>query len=162
MSHQQKNLLTLAVSALILAALLLFIPHCATAPAAKTAAVEQPVAACPAVPAKFLSPVSLANSAEWEVVAVEQDARYGLFWFFLQAITRRTDGRTHALAVLAPGDSWPLFYCYLEDTVLVFLRYNPSTHSYVEDQTITVDAYNTIAEYYRVYLNVKVPKRSGV
>jgi hypothetical protein len=154
-----KNLLMMLACALALFAMFFIFPQCASTPAASPAAVETVAPyAGPSVPAGYLTPGDLLGT-EWQVVNLQQDPVFGLYWFFLKC-TKVRDGRTHALVVIAPGQDWPALYNYLENGELVFLKLSKSG-AYVIDK-VEVDVYNKVTEYYQMYLGVTVQKRKGV
>jgi len=162
MGNPAKNLLALAITVLMLVAMLFFFSHCASSAPGPVVETTQTDLDCPTVPDGYLSPENFTLSAEWEIVCVQQDDKYGFYWLFMKALKCREDGRTHALLVIPPGAKWPYIYNYLENGTLKFLVFKSATNAYVVDATITEANYNIVAKYYYHYFGVVVPQRKGV
>jgi hypothetical protein len=149
MTNPQKNLVAMAVGILLLLFMLLAFPNmgCCASP-------------CPDVPVGYLSPAGMMGTG-WEVRDLQQDQTYGFYWFFL----KQKDPEStvlYANLVMAVGVDWPIFYNYLENGTLRFLRLMGDRSRYIVDPDVTSEDYNVVAKYYERFLGVFVAPRTGV
>lgn len=149
MANYQKNILAFVVGIIVILFMLFIWPN-----------TVFPQDGCPSVPAGFLSPAELVSDA-WSVVEIKQDTTFGMHWYFLR-IKIPMDGRTHALAVMIPGTSWPVMYNYLENGELIFLRFSSQRGEYIIDDNVDSEDYNVVAGYYKQFLGVNVQPKQGV
>jgi hypothetical protein len=148
MTNNQKNLLAMAVGLLLILFMLLVFPA--------TGRGESP---CPDVPAGYLTPAHLFGTG-WEVVDLQQDQTYGFYWFFLKNKDVNSKVR-YANLITAPGVDWPIFYNYLENGGLRFLRLTGDRTKYIVDPDVQADDYNAVAKYYQQFFGVFVAPRTG-
>jgi len=114
---------------------------------------------CPEIPAGYLSPEGFLGTG-WEVVELQKDQTYGLYWFFVKS---KNPGSAviYGNLIMAAGVDWPVFYNYLENGSLRFLRLMGDRSKYIVDPDVTADDYNAVAEYYQRFFGVLVAPRTG-
>lgn len=110
------------------------------------------------IPDGALNPM-VPSDGTWEVVALEQDSTYGMFWFFLH--NTAPDAKIkYCLAIVHPAMGIPVLFNWLEEGELKFLKFDPTDSQYhwdlVDDET-----YNMVAGYYEEYLGVRVARKSN-
>ena len=149
MTNGQKNLLAMVVGILFVLFMLLALPD--------MGCCESP---CPGVPIGYMSPEGMMGTG-WQVQELQQDQTYGLYWFFLK--NRNPESAVlYGNLVMATGVDWPVFYNYLENGSLRFLRLLGDRSKYIVDPDVHVDDYNAVARYYQQFLGVFVAPRTGV